>query len=88
MKKEIIRRHALVIRTEGKTYPEIIKVSEERFNVKVSQRTLRRWWKKLSTTEWDLFQLRYILSLRGIESIMRGHMSWSYTLDNATLIFH
>ena len=54
MKKEIIRRHALVIRTEGKTYPEIIKVLEERFNVKVSQRTLRRWWKKLSTTEWDL----------------------------------
>ena len=54
MKKEIIRRYALSLRTECKTYPEIISAIEKRFNVKISQRTLRRWWKKLSTTEWDL----------------------------------
>ena len=54
MKKEIIRRYALSLRTEYKTYPEIISAIEKRFNVKISQRTLRRWWKKLSTTEWDL----------------------------------
>ena len=53
MKKEILRRFALTLRNDGKSYLEIKDAIKKQFNIDIDKRTLRRWWKRLCTTEWD-----------------------------------
>src|SRR3989338_1643887 len=54
MKKHILRREFLKLKSAYKSYSKCQKLIEERFEIKISQITLKRWWKRFSTTEWDL----------------------------------
>ena len=53
MKREIIRRFALTLKNEGKTYLEVKDSIKIKFGIEISERTIRRWWKRAMTTEWD-----------------------------------
>ncbi len=54
MKKHILRREFLKLKSGDKSYNECQKLIEQRFETKISLITLKRWWKRFSTTEWDL----------------------------------
>jgi len=53
LKKEIIRREAIKLRLQGKTYKEIIAFLKERFDYFTTKRTLINWMKKFNETDWD-----------------------------------
>ena len=53
MKKDVIRREAIKLRYKGKTYPAISLILEERYQYKVSSRTLRRWNDIFQNTNWN-----------------------------------
>lgn len=54
MKKHILRREFLKLKSTGKSYKECKELIEQRFEIEISLITLKRWWKRLCTTEWDL----------------------------------
>ncbi len=54
MKKEIIRREAIKLKLQRKTYKEIIAFLKERFDHQITKMTLIRWMKKLDNSDWDL----------------------------------
>ena len=54
MKKEIIRREAIKLKLQGKTYPEIITFLKERFGYSVTKMTLINWMNRFDSSNWDL----------------------------------
>lgn len=54
MKKEVIRREAIKLKLQGKTYKEIMNFLKERFEYSVTKRTLINWINRLNKTDWDL----------------------------------
>lgn len=54
MKKEIIRREAIKLKLQNKTYKEVIDFLKVRFNYLVSKRTLINWMNRFDNSEWDL----------------------------------
>ena len=54
MKKEIIRRELIKYILARHSYRETVRFAEERFEYKVTKRTLIRWMKRFNQTEWDL----------------------------------
>ena len=53
MKKEIIRRELIKYILNQHSYKETIEFSKERFEHKVTKRTLIRWMKRFNQIEWD-----------------------------------
>ena len=53
MKKEIIRREAIKLKLLEKRYSIISLLIEERFDYKVSPRTIIRWYKRFEQEDWD-----------------------------------
>ncbi|MFH1290673.1 MAG: hypothetical protein ABIH92_04665 [Nanoarchaeota archaeon] len=54
MQKEEIRKEFFKLKIKGHSYPQYRKILKLKFNFEVTARTLMRWNKKLSETEWDL----------------------------------
>lgn len=54
MKKHILRREFLKLKSGGESYKECKDLIEQRFGIKISLITLKRWWKRFSSTEWNL----------------------------------
>ena len=54
MKKHILRREFLKLKSRGYSYKKCQKIVEEKYQTKKSIETLKRWWKRFSTSEWDL----------------------------------
>ena len=54
MKKHILRREFLKLKSNNKSYKQCKETLEKRFEIKVSIITLKRWWKRFTFTEWDL----------------------------------
>jgi transposase len=57
MKKHILRREFLKLKLNGKSYKECKNLIEQRFEIKISIITLKRWWKRFNLTEWDLMDI-------------------------------
>ena len=53
MKKSIVRREAIKLKLNGKTYPEIIAFLKIRFDYSITKRTLINWMKRFHQTDWD-----------------------------------
>jgi transposase InsO family protein len=53
MKKHILRREFSKLKSKGYSYKECQNLLEERYQIKKSIVTLKRWWKKLNISEWD-----------------------------------
>lgn len=53
MKKHILRREFLKLKSRGHYYKECQKIIEEKYQIKKSIETLKRWWKRFNTSEWD-----------------------------------
>ena len=53
MKKHILRREFLKLKSRGHSYKECQKIIEERYQIKKSIETLKRWWKRFNASEWD-----------------------------------
>lgn len=54
MKKEEIRKEFFKLKIRGHSYPQCRKVLRAKYNFEITLRTLKRWNKRLSETEWDL----------------------------------
>ena len=54
MKKHIIRREFLKLKNKDISYKDCQKALEKRFEKKYTIRTLKNWWKRHNTTQWDL----------------------------------
>jgi transposase InsO family protein len=54
MKKEEIRKEFFKLRIEGHSYAQSRKLLKSALNYDVSIRTLKRWEKKINSSEWDL----------------------------------
>ena len=54
MKKEIIRREAIKLKLQNKSYKEVIDYLKKRFEFEVTKRTLINWMNRFNQTEWDL----------------------------------
>jgi len=54
LKKEIIRREAIKLKLQGKTYPETITFLKERFSYSVTRMTLINWMNRFDNSNWDL----------------------------------
>ena len=54
MKKHIIRREFLKLKNKDISYKDCQKALEKRFEKKYTIRTLKNWWKRNNTTQWDL----------------------------------
>jgi len=54
MKKEEIRKEFFKLRLKGHSYPQCRKLLRAQFNYEAAIRTLQRWNKRLTATEWDL----------------------------------
>ena len=57
MKKEEIRKEFFKLRLKENSYAVCIRILKAKFGYDVSERTLQRWTKRLSETEWDLRDL-------------------------------
>ena len=53
MKKHILRREFLKLKSKGYSYKECQKIIEEKYQIKKSIETLKRWWKRFNTSEWN-----------------------------------
>lgn len=53
MRKEIIRREVVKYKLQGKTYREIIDLVWQRFEWRITKRTLINWMKRFDETDWD-----------------------------------
>lgn len=53
MKREIVRREAIKLRLQNKTYKEIIDYLKQRFEYSTTKTTLIRWMKRFNESEWD-----------------------------------
>lgn len=53
MKKDIIRREAIKLIHQGKKYPIVCLLLEERFGHKVSPKTIRRWFIRFQSEDWN-----------------------------------
>ena len=54
MKKEVIRREAIKLKLQGKTYKEVIDFLKQSFDYSTTKRTLINWMKRLNKGDWDL----------------------------------
>lgn len=57
MKKHILRREFLKLKTNGKSYKECKNIIEQRFDIKISLITLKRWWKRFTNSDWDMMDI-------------------------------
>jgi len=53
LKREIVRREAIKLKLQNKTYKEIIDFLKQRFEYKITKRTLINWMKRFNETDWD-----------------------------------
>lgn len=53
MKKGIIRREAIKLKLQGKTYKEVIDSIKQRFDILFTERTLINWMKRFNESDWD-----------------------------------
>lgn len=53
MKKHILRKEFLKLKSKEYSYKECKKILEERYQIKKSIETLKRWWKRFNNSEWD-----------------------------------
>jgi transposase InsO family protein len=54
MKKHTIRKEFFKLKNKGHSYKQCQEILGERFGKRYSIRTLKRWQKRLNTSEWDL----------------------------------
>ena len=54
MKRHTKRKEFLKIRIKGLSYKQCQIELKEKFDIEASIPTLKRWWKKFDTTDWDL----------------------------------
>lgn len=54
MKKEEVRKEFFKLRIEGHSYSQCKKLLKTLLNFEISIRTLKRWEKKLNSSQWDL----------------------------------
>jgi len=57
MKKEIIRREFFKLRIKGHSYSQCRKILVGSYSYHISDRTLKRWSKRLNEEQWDLKDL-------------------------------
>lgn len=57
MKKHTIRKDFLRLKIRSNSYRDCQGIIEKQYNIKCSIRTLKRWWKKFNTEDWDLLDL-------------------------------
>ena len=53
MKKDVIRREAIKLKHAGKKYPIISLLLKERYDYKVTPRTLKRWFNRFEQGNWN-----------------------------------
>lgn len=54
MKKEEVRREAIKLRFKYKSYARIQNILEEKYDYKVSRKTIKLWWNKFNHGNWNL----------------------------------
>jgi len=54
MEKHVVRREFLKLKNKDISYNQCQRVLEERFGKRYTTRTLKNWWKRHNTTEWNL----------------------------------
>jgi len=54
MEKHVVRREFLKLKNKDISYNQCQRILEERFGKRYTTRTLKNWWKRHNTTEWDL----------------------------------
>lgn len=54
MKKHLLRKEFLKLKISGNSYKECRELILEQYEIVFTIRTLKRWWKRFNTTDWDL----------------------------------
>ncbi len=54
MKKHILRREFLKLKSNNKSYKQCKEILEKRFEIRISIITMKRWWKRFANSDWDL----------------------------------
>lgn len=53
LKREILRREALKLKLQNKTYKEVVEQIKQRFDITLGLRTIKRWMNRFNKTKWD-----------------------------------